>query len=313
MRRLLSVASALFAVMPSPALAHGVGPIESGDLWTHWSLDPLVLAPLLIACWFYARGLTDLRVSLGRTAPKLPAWRVAAFLGGGAVVAIALISPLDELSGTLLSAHMVQHVLLVAVAPPLLVLGRPEVACFRGLPARWRRGLARSPGARRVRVVLGAAARPLPATALHGAMLWIWHAPLLFQAAAANPWLHWLEHFCFFGSALLFWRGLVVAAGTRTGAAVGSAAALISLVHSGFLAALLTLSPALLYPASTRWSSAWGMTPLQDQQLAGAIMWAPMGAIYLAAGLTLAARLLQAPEGRLAPSPMVAGLDPNRR
>lgn len=298
--------------MPRSALAHGVTPVGPADVWTHWSLDPLVLAPLLLAHCLYARGLADLRRRLGRTAPILPPWRVATFLAGGAALGVALISPLDELSGTLLGAHMVQHLLLVAAAPPLLVLGHPQIACLRGLPPRWRRGLARSPSARRVFEALGAASRPLPATALHGAMLWLWHAPGLFEAAAADPWLHRLEHLCFFGTALLFWRGLIGAVGTPAGAAVGSAAALATLVHSGFLGALLALSPVLLYPSSTRWSSVWGLTPLEDQQFAGVIMWVPMGAIYLTAGLALAARLLEAPTRPLSPGRLIAGSDPSR-
>jgi len=138
-------------------------------------------------------------------------------------------------------------------------------------------------------------------------MLWLWHAPVLFEAAAVDPWLHRLEHLLFFGTALLFYRGLVGAAETRSEAAVGCLTALATLLHSGFLGALLALGPALLYPASTRWSFVWGLTPLQDQQLAGVIMWVPMGAIYLAAGLMLAARLLQDPAGPHSPRPLTAG------
>ena len=300
----------LLSIVPQAGFAHGVGLVGPGDLWTHWSLDSSVLAPLLVACWLYRRGESDLRGRLGRSARRLPAWRIAAFVGGVGALVVALLSPLDELSGTLLTAHMVQHALLVTVAPILILFGHPEIACFRGLPARWRRGLARDRNVRRLLSALGAISRPMPAAALHGAMLWLWHVPALFEAAGALPWLHWLEHVCFLATALLFWRGLVAGWSDRASAAVASLASLATLVHSGFLGALLTLGPAVLYPASTRGASLWGMTPLQDQQLAGVIMWAPMGAFYLAAGLALAARTLEPTGGRRGSRPVLDDLRP---
>ena len=219
------------------------------------------------------------------------------------MLVVALVSPLDALSDGLLSAHMLQHVILIAVGPPLLALGRPEIACFRGLPAQVRRGLARSPAWRALGNLFAAASRPLPATLMHGVALWLWHAPVLFEAAATSDVLHWLEHLFFFGTALLFWRGLVKAGRSPAKAVVGMAAALMTLVHGGFLSALITLSPAVLYPTASRGAALWGLSPLDDQQLAGVIMWVPAGAAYLAAGLLLAARLLvaQPPASQMLP------------
>lgn len=135
-------------------------------------------------------------------------WRcVLAFGGGAAALVIALVSPLDALGGTLLSAHMAQHALLIAAAPPLLLLGRPGVAFAWALAGRepWR-SLAH----------LGdRLSRPLPAAALHGAALWVWHAPAAFDAALASPLLHAVKHVTFLGTALLFWRAALDARTSR--------------------------------------------------------------------------------------------------
>lgn len=278
-------------VAGGPATAHGIAPVTPGDLWLHWTVDPLVVGPLLLAHWLYGRGFFALR-RLGLRRPAVPAWRAAIFLAGEASLVAALVSPLDALSGTLLSAHMAQHLLLVSVAPPLLVLGRPEVVCFFGLAKGVRRWLARDRLVRCVLSPLAVAARPLPATVLHGAALWVWHLPGPFEAAAAVPGLHWLEHLCFFGTALLFWHALIACAGRAAAAAAGALAALVTLLHSAVLSALMTLSPQVLYANATAWAPLWGLSPLEDQQLAGVLMWVPAGAAYLAAGLVCAARLL---------------------
>jgi putative membrane protein len=228
------------------------------------SFEPLVVAPLLFALWLYVRSFVHLR-SLQR---------VGLGLGMGALF-VALISPLGALGETLLSAHMVQHALLVAVAPPLLLLGHPAALFVRGLPLRWRPAWA---GAARVFSMLS---RPLPAAALHGFTLWFWHAPAAFDAALESAPLHLVEHASFFGTALLFWTAVMRMRGVHRSAAA-LAAAFATLVHSGLLGALITLSPYPLYRGAS----------LEEQQLAGLIMWVPMGVAYLAACLYLASRLV---------------------
>jgi putative membrane protein len=294
------IASVLLAASSESSLAHGAA---DDRLSAQWSLDPLVSTPLVIAGLLYARGYVTLRVRLGRGPAAIPWSRLSWFVLGEFVIALALLSPLDAASGTLLSAHMVQHVLLVAVAPPLLLAGRPEAMCFWGLPEPWRRPLARSRPARAVLRSVGALARPLPASVLHGAALWLWHTPVLFEAAEVSASLHALEHACFFGTAVLFWRAVLAAARDPAAALGGAAAALVMLIVGGFLGALIGLSPSLIYPVSTREAAAWGLTPLEDQQLAGAIMWVPAGAAYLVAGLALAACAI-APRSSRGPAPL---------
>jgi cytochrome c oxidase assembly factor CtaG len=145
------------------------------------------------------------------------------------------------------------------------------------------------------------------------AALWIWHNPALFDAAVAADWLHWLEHALFFGTALLFWRAVIKAASGREAAAAALIACFMTLLQSGLLSALLSFARQALYRSPT--PLPWGMSPLEDQQLAGAIMSLPMCAIYLLAGLAMAFRLLTPPRSERVARPKVGGseaLDTNR-
>jgi putative membrane protein len=273
-----------------PVMAHGPDPVPPGIVWRRWSFDPLVLAMLLVASWGYGRGAWRLWARAGL-------WRgigrrhLAAFVLGLAVVTLALVSPLDRLGGTLLSAHMAQHGLLVTAAPLLLLLGKPGVAFAWALPAGWsRQGLAAVAWRPLARAGLWLS-RPFPAAALHGLALWVWHAPALFDAAVAREWLHALEHASFFGTALLFWRAILDAgSGARIGLAL--AAAFATLMHGGLLGGLITMARRPLYGWYEGLTKPWGSTALEDQQLAGLLMWVPMGLVYFGACLGLAARLV---------------------
>ena len=281
---------ALMALLVAPAAAHGPIPVQPDALWRSWKVDPWVLIPLVVALWLYGRGVRCLWARAGR-GRGMSYRSVLSFAAGGAALVVALVSPLDPLGGTLLSAHMAQHGLLVGLAPPLLLLGRPGVAFAWALVgARTTRPLASA--AWRALGGLGYALdRPLRAAALHGLVLWLWHAPALFEAAVAHPWVHALEHACFFGTALLFWRAVLDA---RTSRRAGPAlvAAFVTFMHSGLLGGLITMAAHPLYATYIGRSTVWGLTALDDQQLAGLLMWVPLGLPYLAAGLWLASRLV---------------------
>ena len=276
-----------------PAAAHGTAPHDAGNLWHAWHANPLITVPLTASSLLFIRGVLHLRRDLGRLLPGFGLRQIVCFSLGVMVLVIALLSPLEALSTTLLSAHMVQHILLIAVAPPLLVIGKPEVAWLWALPAHWRRGMAQHGPTRSVLSALAPCARPIPAALIHMATLWIWHSPLLFDAAVASDKLHWLEHVLFFGTALLFWRAVVKAHSGREAAAAALIACFITLFQSGLLSALLSFAREALYHAPD--TLEWGLTALEDQQLAGAIMSLPMCGIYLAAGLIMALRLLTPP------------------
>jgi len=209
-------------------------------------------------------------------------WRGAAFYAGLASVALAVDSPVDAYSDRLFWVHMVQHVLLTAIAPPLLLLGRPWPRVSRPLPLGFRRPLARtvlvggtlSP-ARRVARWLTA---PVVALVLARGTLLAWHLPVLYDLTLRNALVHNLEHALFFGTAMLFWMHLVPGATARPRlsrgqcVAYGTAALLLGWV----LAVVLAVSPDPLYSYYAALAHRpGGISALNDQQLAAGIMWVP--------------------------------------
>jgi len=280
------------ALDAGPAIAHADGsPISPADLWHHWSLDPFVLAPLVLACSLYAQGLWRLwsRAGCGH---GIPLTRAGLFALGIATLVLALGSPLDPLGETLLTAHMIQHALLIGVAPPLIVAGSPAAASAWVPPAGMRQRLFRSTTMGRLRRTLAWFVRPIPAAALHGAVLWIWHAPDLFQLALREPWLHRLEHVAFFVTAMMFWQAVALAGRGAAAAPAGIAAGFGTMLHGSFLSALVTFAPQPLYPWYAESTAGWGLDVLADQQLAGLVMGVPLTAVYLVACLALVSRLL---------------------
>ena len=275
------------------ALAHSAisVPLTPDELWYAWNFDLWLLGSLLLTHWLYGRGVSRLwaRAGFGRGISIL---HVAAFAAGELAVVVALLSPLDALGETLLSAHMVQHGLLIAVAPPLLLLGLPGVAFAWALPAQTSRLLTQSWPVRTV-YRLSWMLNPVFAAAVHGLAVWIWHVPAIFDAALANSALHTFEHFSFLATALLFWQSLLVARRSVSTAALGIASAFATLLHGGFLGALITFAPHVLFNWYVGRTSSWGLTPIEDQQLAGLIMWVPLGVVYFAASLGLAANLFR--------------------
>src|SRR5829696_2773750 len=154
-------------------LAHDAHPLAPHDVWTAWSWEPGVVVLLLVSGYLYVNGLR----ALWRTAGKghgIRRWEAAAFAGGWLSLAAALISPLHRLGGALFSAHMAQHELLMVVAAPLLVLGRPLVPWLWALPASWRRAAGAAARRPAVRGAWGAITAPLAATVVHGGAIWAW-------------------------------------------------------------------------------------------------------------------------------------------
>lgn len=198
--------------------------------------------------------------------------RRALFAAALCALFAALVWPLEALAGRSFAAHMLQHMLLIAVAAPLLVASRPAMPVLKG---------AKTAGA-----VLRSLSRPPVAFLLHGVAIWAGHAPAVLEAAERHPPVHILEHALLLGTAALLWWSL-----RHRGRAASGAASLWTLgtmIHTSVLGALLTFAPRLLYPAYT----------LEDQQLAGLVMWVPGGLLYLAAALSFAAAWLGRQEAR---------------
>jgi putative membrane protein len=190
---------------------------------------------------------------------------------------------------------MAQHELLMVVAAPLLVLGRPVIPFLWALPMSWRRMLGGWSALRSVNATWVLLTMPVVAWVLHGIAIWVWHAPSLYQATLRSDTIHTLQHVTFLATALLFWWALLHGREGR----IGRPAAVIYLfttsVHTSLLGALLTFSTSLWYPLYEATTLPWGLTPLEDQQLAGVIMWIPAGVAYLVATLALAATWLREP------------------
>lgn len=264
-----------------------------------WNFNPLIALALALVAWRYMDGVWRLwrRSGAGRGVSRR---QVVCFWLGMAALVVALISPVDALGETLLSAHMGQHLLLMLVAPPLLVLGMPPAALAWALPPGWGRPLAhwwhRRSWLRRLWHFIS---RPSVAWTLNAAIVWLWHLPGPYQAAVNEPGIHMLEHLSFIGVSLLFWWPVLSTSGRRR---LGNGPAILYLfttaIHSSILGALMTLARSPWYPVYEPRTVAWGLTALQDQQAAGAIMWVPGGMVYALAVVLLTARWLQTLEAR---------------
>lgn len=224
---------------------------------------------------------------------SLPPLRIAAAAGGLLALLLALLSPLDPLSDWLASVHMVQHMLLIVVAAPLLAIGAPVTVFVWGLPAHWRRNYVRW-----LRPLIGRDPpgvwfrRPLIAWGIFAATLWFWHLPALYEAALRDQLIHDVEHLMFFGTALLYWRVLVGPAMQRLGPGAAVLYIFTTSLHSAALGALMAISPWVWYPEYNSRPIVFGLTALEDQQLAGVIMWMPACLVYvLAAVMILTIRL----------------------
>jgi putative membrane protein len=281
----------ILAALPCGARAHSREQSALSDPPFAWTFEPWVLVLLAVSLAAYTIGLRRLwtRAGIGRgVAPRQALW----FGLGWLILALGLVSPLDSLGNHLFSAHMVQHELLIIVAAPLLVMGRPFavwVWCFSGVQRR------RLPGVLARPVVAGpwaAFTHPVSAWALHGLAVWVWHIPVLFDAALHSDWLHATQHASFLSTALLFWWA-VLGFDERTGRSAPALASLFTtMVHTAALGALLTVAPSPWYPSYGATSHVLGWDPLEDQQLGGLIMWVPGGVAYLIAGLVIGAQLL---------------------
>jgi len=257
----------------------------------------MVLICLALSAWFYIKGTARLwRAStLGA---GVGTWEAGSFASGWIVLVIALVSPLHELGDELFSAHMVQHELLISVSAPLLILGRPLIPFLWALPLDWRRTAGGWSRSRVVNTLWRRSSTPAVAFALHALALWTWHMPRLYQATLTSELIHALQHTCFLLTAILFWWTIFNARGgqVRRGAAVFYLFA--TLLQTGALGALLTFSPTLWYPAYAATAARWGITPLEDQQLGGLIMWIPGSLAYIAAALAIFAHWLRESERR---------------
>jgi len=277
---LLAAAGAAGAHVPAPNSAAPIVLEVPAWLW----------ACLAASLTLYGAGLGRLWRRAGR-GHGIAQWRAGCFAAGWLALLVALASPLDPWSARLFSAHMLQHELLMVVASPLLVLGRPLAVWTFALTPRLRRACGGALRAAAWRRVWRLVTLPLAAWTLHALALWAWHAPAAFDAALRSETIHELQHASFLASALLFWWTVLGVRHTAPG--VPLVCVFTTMIHSGALGALLALSPRVWYLPYAASAAALGWDPLQDQQLGGLVMWAPAGVAYFVSGLMLAARLVR--------------------
>ena len=267
-------------------LFHEGRPHNWHDLIRAWSFEPLVVISLTLTALLFILGLNRKRRSI-RT------WEALCFALGWLALFVALVSPMHAWGQVLFSAHMTQHEILMLVAAPLLVLGRPLVTFLWALPLSWSRTLGNIAKTRPLNRLWRTFTIPLVAWLVHAIALWVWHVPILFEAVLHYESVHTAQHLSFFISALLFWWALI----HGPQGAMGYGAAVLYLfttsVHSGVLGALITVAGSPWYPSYVGLTSSWGLTPLEDQQLGGLIMWIPAGLVYVIAGLALFAGWLR--------------------
>ena len=281
----------LVSLAPRLALAHA--DTATGSAGDAPGFVVALALVIVIGAGLYAKGVGALwrKAGAGRGIRRSQA---GSFALGWATLAGGLLGPIDTWAERSFAMHMVQHELLMVVAAPLIVLGRPLEAWTWALGASLRRVFAAAAKAAPLRAIGYVATLSLGAWVLHALALWLWHLPILFQAALRNPLVHIGQHACFFASALAYWWS-VAGARTRAGSAVASL--FTTMLHTSALGALLTFAPSPWYGiAGTR---AFGLSPLEDQQLGGLIMWVPGGLAFMIVGLMIVARWL-AP-ARLAP------------
>jgi len=238
---------------------------------TAWSFEPLVIVPVVAAGWVYLRGVR--RVARRFPANPWPRRRTGWFLGGLAAVVVALASPVDVYASALLWMHMIQHILLIFAACPMIVASAPVTLALRSLSpsGRPRRTLQRAVHSWPVRLLTN----PLVAWVLFAAAMAGTHFSPLYEASLEHQWIHDGEHLIYMAAGLLFWYPVIAVDPTTW--RMPHPVRLLYVIMAGpvntFVALAIYSSTGVLYPYYASLQRTWGPSPLGDQQWAGAIMW----------------------------------------
>jgi len=292
----------LLSLLPAKTAVAHVGRWQIEDSWwLAWHFDASVAFNLFVLSALYVAGVVRLwrRTGIGQA---ITGWQVTTFGAGILALAIALLSPLDALGNELSWVHMTQHMVLMVVAAPLIMAGVPGRILLWGMPTGMRPFVSRclrprtGPLGRGLRFVVW---NPIWIWSLHAVVLWGWHLPRLYQSALQSPPVHDLEHLMFFVVACLFWR---VVLDVRTHAALHPTVGVLYLfttsLHCMLLGVLMALAPRLWYPVYQGRTEPWGLAPLEDQQIAGLIMWMPGCLVYAVVAALLFGRWLSQPQQR---------------
>jgi putative copper resistance protein D len=268
---------------PATAFAHGPVPAEPptvANLLLGWSFEPLIMLPLAAAAIGWVA--VTRRVDAAHPASPVPRRRTVAFLAGLLAIAFALQSGIEAYDTALFSIHMVQHILLILVAAPLIALAAPITLLLRAArPDARRRWILPVLHSRPLRAI----SHPVVAWLIFAGVMWGTHFSPLFDASLENQWLHDLEHLLFLAAALLFWWPAVGLdpAPWRMPHAGRGLYVFLQMPQNTFLAVVILFAPAPLYAHYATLNRPWGPTPLVDQQIAGGIMWLAGDLLFIAA------------------------------
>jgi len=267
-----------------------------------WTFEPWIIVALLLAAAVYLRGWWRFHRRLPR---RFRVWRLIFFQSGVVVLGLALASPLHELAERLLQFHMIQHMALMMVVPPLLLLGAPLLPLLRGLP----RFLLRHGLRRLFRFVvlqrLGKfVTHPVVCLLAFTVSNVAWHVPGLYELALGSEFWHGVQHICFLGTGLLFWWPVVQPWPSRLRWPRWTIIPylLFADIQNTALSAFLIFSERVLYPTYAAVPRLWGISVLDDQAAAGAIMWVPGSVIFLVLVAVLAIGLFDSPQTRSEPT-----------
>lgn len=284
----LTIVATLWPLRASSHAVELTGVSPSGE----WLLTSLLL---LAGGWYFVGFLRVYRsAAAGRSRLGMQA---SMFGTGWAVIAVSLLSPLHGLGGRSFTAHMIEHELLMLVAAPLMSWSQPLGIFLWALPGRMRRSLGEVSHRPSYEATWKAMSSATGASLIQALMLWLWHAPALFNAALLSETWHTLQHLCLFGSALLFWWSMHRVSSRERRHGVAAFWLFFTSLHSGLLGALMAFSVSPWYAryVSLALQGMPGLSPMEDQQLAGLIMWIPGGAIHAIVALVYLNRWFQVP------------------
>lgn len=273
-----------------------IAPTSGVTGWLAWDWELLIAPMLALLIFCYGRGLWRIWHRGGVGAAIRPV-RAGCFAGGVLVLLAALVGPLDTATTTSFSAHMLQHMLLMVVAAPLIAFGTPIAPMLLGLPSDVRSGVVHWRRSSTGKHVLDWIGRPPVTWSLYAGALIFWHVPSIYEAALTTGVVHGLEHVTLFSVALLSWWTLIGPAKHRR-LAYGPSVLYVfglMLLCTG-ISAWFTLAPRVLYGFYS--TGSFGFTALEDQQMAGVVMGVMTGIAYLTAGATLFLLWLQDEERR---------------
>jgi putative membrane protein len=275
------------------ALLHGY---YDGPFLLAWDFDPLVTTGLLVAVSVYWWAWRRVQASGERLPPSWYAW---SFAGGIGFLAFSLLGPLETYNENLFTLHMAQHLIIMQIATPMILLGRPVHLLLRAMaPRTTKQTVSFLFGKSGPRYLVLAVTAPIIAFVLFNGNLGLWHLPMFYDAALRGEWVHHFQHILFAGFAMIYWWTIIdpVPRHHRILEVWAMGSVFLSMMISSIIGAIITLSNSVLYSFYLEAANPWGWSPLVDQQVGGLIMWVGSFFLYLIVLFALLAKLLQRDE-----------------